>query len=108
MRPLFAIVLSAASFAIPLSSQTSQPTATASDTTLKINSRAVLVDVIVTDRSGKPVTGLKQDSFTVNEQGKPQTISFFEEHIGAQQGPPKETVSYTHLDVYKRQVPQCE
>ena len=49
----------------------------------------MLVDVIVTDRSGRPVTGLKQDAFTVNEQGKPQAISFFEEH-GAAPGPPKE------------------
>ena len=40
----------------------------------------MLVDVLVTDHKGNPVTGLKQDDFTVTEQGKPQTISFFEEH----------------------------
>jgi VWFA-related protein len=38
------------------------------------------VDVIVTDSSGKPVTGLSRDAFTVTEQGKLQTISFFEEY----------------------------
>ena len=89
MRPLFAIVLSAACLATPLSSQTDQPTATAPEATLRINSRAVLVDVLVTDRDGKPVKGLTQSDFTVNEQGKPQTISFFEEHTGVP-GPPRE------------------
>jgi len=48
---------------------------------LKVTSRAVLVDVIVTDRSGKPVVGLPREAFTVSEQGKPQAISFFEEHV---------------------------
>ena len=47
---------------------------------LQITSRAVLVDVIVTDHSGKPVVGLPREAFTVSEQGKPQAISFFEEH----------------------------
>ena len=47
--------------------------------TITITSRAVVVDVIVTDSSGKPVTGLGKDAFSVTEQGKPQTISFFEE-----------------------------
>jgi VWFA-related protein len=51
-----------------------------SGATLRINSRAVLVDVIVSDSHGNPVTGLKQDAFSVTEQGKAQTISYFEEH----------------------------
>jgi VWFA-related protein len=76
--------------ALPLRSQTTASDANTSMTTLQINSRAVLVDVLVTDRSGKPVTGLKQDAFTVLEQGKPQTISFFEEHTGAPSSTPKE------------------
>jgi VWFA-related protein len=50
------------------------------ETTLKVNSRAVLVDVIVTDKSGKPVRGLKQDDFAVLEDGKPQSLAYFEEH----------------------------
>ncbi len=89
-RILCPIALAAISFAIPLSSQTNQPAAAAPEATLHITSRAVLVDVLVTDRSGAPVKGLKQSAFTVNEQGKPQTISFFEEHTGAPQGAPKE------------------
>ncbi|WP_109485614.1 VWA domain-containing protein [Occallatibacter savannae] len=48
--------------------------------TLKVNSRAVLVDVIVTDKNGNPVKGLKQSDFTILEDGTPQSPSFFEEH----------------------------
>jgi VWFA-related protein len=55
-----------------------------SGATLHIESRAVLVDVIVTDQHGNPVTGLKQDAFSVTEQGKPQTVSYFEEHKAGQ------------------------
>jgi VWFA-related protein len=68
------------SLAAPLLAQTATPDANAPAPSLQINSRAVLVDVIVTDRNGKPVTGLKKDAFTVTEQGKPQKISFFEEN----------------------------
>jgi len=49
---------------------------------LRITSHAVLLDVVVTDKSGNPVSGLKQEAFSVLEQGKPQAISFFEEHTG--------------------------
>ena len=58
--------------------------------TLQVNARAVVVDVIVTDSSGKPVTGLTQDAFKVTEQGKPQKISFFEENQPARTAGPVE------------------
>jgi len=77
-------------FAMPLYSQTAASDTNTSMSTLQINSRAVLVDVIVTDRSGKPITGLKQDAFSVSEQGKPQTVNFFEEHTRAPSGAAKE------------------
>jgi VWFA-related protein len=51
-------------------------------TTIRLNSRAVLVDVIVTDRDNKPVQGLSKDAFKVSEQGASQGITFFEEHRG--------------------------
>jgi VWFA-related protein len=50
------------------------------ETTLRVNSRAVLVDVLVTDKKGAPVRGLPQSAFSVKEQGNPQGITFFEEH----------------------------
>ena len=37
----------------------------------------VRVDAIVTDRQGNPVTDLKQDEFSIKEDGKPQTIDSF-------------------------------
>ena len=73
-RPIVAMFLSLAC-AVPVMGQADD-----SATTLRVNSRAVLVDVIVSDSSGKPVTGLSRDAFSVTEQGKPQTISFFEEN----------------------------
>ena len=47
---------------------------------IRVTSRAVLVDVVVTGHKGEPVTALKRDDFAVTEQGVQQTISFFEEH----------------------------
>lgn len=63
--------------AFPLAAQ---DTASDSRATLRINSRAVLLDVIVTDHKGVPVTGLKQGDFTLIERGVPQVVSFFQEH----------------------------
>jgi VWFA-related protein len=51
----------------------------AQEPALRVTSRSVVIDVIVTN-NGKPVTGLKKDAFSVAESGKPQTVSFFEEN----------------------------
>src|SRR5579859_4389565 len=69
-------------FATALIAQDNNAANTAPETTLKVNSRAVLVDVIVTDHSGNPVKNLKQEDFRVLEQGKRQSINYFEEHSG--------------------------
>jgi len=52
----------------------------AQDTTplVRSNTRVVLLDVVVTDRSGNPVRALHQSDFTILEDGKPQQISSFE------------------------------
>jgi Ca-activated chloride channel family protein len=44
----------------------------------RVNVRLVNVFVNVTDASGAPVGGLKQDDFTLTEDGIPQKISYFE------------------------------
>ena len=41
----------------------------------------MLVDVVVTS-GDEPVGGLRKEDFQVTEDGRPQTISFFEEHTG--------------------------
>src|ERR1700738_2604227 len=73
---LFAVILASAT---PLFAQGTAPDP---ETTLRINSRAVLVDVIVMDGNGNPVTGLTKDDFALTEQGKPQPLTYFEEHHG--------------------------
>jgi hypothetical protein len=45
--------------------------------TIRVNTRLVLVDVVVTDRQGKPVMGLKAEDFTIEEKGKKQKVAFF-------------------------------
>ena len=50
--------------------------ALAQDTTLRVNTRLVEVDVVVHSK-GAAVAGLKQDDFTVLDNGKPQKIAAF-------------------------------
>jgi VWFA-related protein len=50
------------------------------EATLRVNSRAVLVDLVITGKDGKPVQGLPRDAFSITEDNKPQNIQFFEEH----------------------------
>ncbi len=44
---------------------------------LRSSSDLVRIDVEVTDRSGKPVKGLKSDQFTITDDGQGQRISIF-------------------------------
>ena len=44
---------------------------------LRSSSDLVRIDVEVTDRSGKPVKGLKADQFTITDDGQAQKISIF-------------------------------
>ncbi|MBV9339662.1 MAG: VWA domain-containing protein [Acidobacteria bacterium] len=55
--------------------------------TLRTSSRLVMVDVIVTDKKGQPVTGLKADDFTVEENGKKQKISMFVPPLSQRRAP---------------------
>src|ERR1700730_10329567 len=53
-----------------------------SASTIKSEVPLVLVDVVITQGKGEPVVGLHREDFQVSEDGRPQTISFFEEHTG--------------------------
>jgi VWFA-related protein len=72
--------LSAAFLALasPLSAQQSSAPPR-SPVKLSTRSDLVLVPVIVTDKSGKAVSGLAQDAFRLEENGKLRTLSLFEE-----------------------------
>jgi VWFA-related protein len=47
---------------------------------LSITTREVLLDIVVTDSSGHPITGLKASDFTVAEEGDQQHLTHLEEH----------------------------
>jgi len=53
--------------------------------TIRVSTRLVLVDVVVTDKQGKPVSGLKAEDFTIEEKGKKQKIAVFQTPEEAQQ-----------------------
>jgi VWFA-related protein len=48
----------------------------------RTTARLVQVDVVVTDKQGRPIPGLTQADFTVLQDGKPQKVRVFEPHTG--------------------------
>jgi len=73
--PARRLVLPLLLFALALTPQAQEPLQT---TTFQATSNLVVLDVVVTDRSGKVVTNLTRDDFTVREDGVEQTIATFE------------------------------
>ena len=51
--------------------------------TLKVNVRTVVENVVVMDRNDHAVSGLRKEDFQVFENGKPQSITFFESNFAA-------------------------
>jgi VWFA-related protein len=71
----------AAAFTIaPLHSQAPAQSAPASAPTIKVETRVVLLDVVVTDHKGENIPNLRQEDFSIVEDGKPQRLSAFDEH----------------------------
>ena len=58
--------------------QQKPPAPAAPPTKFVINSNLVIVDLTVKDKNGKAIEGLTKDDLVVLEDGKPQTITFFE------------------------------
>ncbi len=52
-------------------------------TSIKAESRIVVLDVVVTDKQGQSVPGLRKNDFHVSEDGDSQIVTSFEEHKGA-------------------------
>ncbi len=66
-----------------LHGQTAQPDKN-TGRVFKMTARIVVLDVVVTGKNHRPLTGLHQQDLQVTEDGHPQTIHSFEEHSGAQ------------------------
>jgi len=72
--------------------------------TIRVNTRLVLVDVVVTDKQGKPILGLKPDDFVVEESGKKQKIATFttpEDAARAATPPPLPPGIYSNSPEYR-------
>lgn len=54
-----------------------QPVAPAPADTIRASTRLVVVDVVVQDRFGNPVRGLKAEDFLLTEEGRPENIASF-------------------------------
>lgn len=81
---LAATALALALIASLSSPQNSQPSDTRGGELVEtINVRVVNVDVVVTDRKGRPVEGLEADDFRIFESGRPVEVSHFYAHGGA-------------------------
>lgn len=67
-------------FILPVFAQdlTSQQPSQDQAATLRSTSRLVVLDIVVTDKSGKPVSNLSRDDFQVLDDKDPQTIASFE------------------------------
>jgi VWFA-related protein len=71
-----ALILCSALFCV--AQQPSVPQQEAPITTLHADTRLILLDVVVTDKQGKPVRNLSKDEFTIQEEGENQAIASFE------------------------------
>jgi VWFA-related protein len=78
------------------------PSLDTSVVTLRQEVRNVVVDVIVTDKHGLPITSLDKSSFQVLENGVPQNIEFFEQHSSSDLPPkrPSQTAPTLPADVH--------
>ena len=57
------------------------PAPAQSTTTIHANTNLVVVDVVAADAQQNPVHHLTANDFTIFEDGKPQTVKVFEEHV---------------------------
>jgi len=84
-------------FTLPALAQTTQsttpqqappPPPPAGTTVLQAGTQLVVVDVVVEDKNGNPIHGLKVEDFHLTEDKTPQTVRHFEEH-STQNPPPR-------------------
>lgn len=76
-RTLCLLLLLASSYWTEVSGQTTKPAKNEEDEIVRVETELVEVPVVVTDKLGKPVLNLKQNNFTVYEDGKTQELADF-------------------------------
>ena len=76
--PAALMILAAAPSALP------QPPAAQPATNIKTNVDEVLLDLVVRDKKGKPITDLKPDELTITDNGSKQTILSFRQVRGTE------------------------
>jgi VWFA-related protein len=72
--------LAAAIAVAPLHSQAPAAGPSAAAPTIKVETRVVLVDVVVSNHKGETIPNLRREDFNIEEDGKPQSLSAFDEH----------------------------
>lgn len=75
LKPAIAILLSAATVAAWPQAKPQKP---AEEPAIRISTELVQLDVVVTDKKGRVVSGLSKTDFELFENGKKQQINFFE------------------------------
>jgi len=71
----------------PIALRAQEPLAEIPPVTIRANTRLVVVDVVVTDKKGHAITGLKPENFSIEENGKKQKIATFTPPGGDQTAP---------------------
>lgn len=69
---------------LPVVAQSTPALDKAPEPLVRSRANAVALDVVVTQRGDRPVVALHQQDFIVMEDGKPQSIDFFEEHTSSE------------------------
>ena len=91
MRAMMLLWIALCLFSIPgfLPAGASQvsPTIAPAPPLIPTTDRRITLDVVVTDHSGKPVSGLQQQDFTILDNKKPQAIASFREATGTGPNP---------------------
>ncbi|HEY6384505.1 MAG TPA: VWA domain-containing protein [Candidatus Acidoferrum sp.] len=96
----------AAAFVIaPLHSQAPFPDSKRVVPAIKVETRVVLLGVVVTNHKGETIPDLRQEDFYIDEDGQPQSLSSFDEH-SRHNAPPHNLPTlppnaYTNMQAFK-------
>jgi VWFA-related protein len=76
--PVLSVACAAALSALALAQQPAADQQTADQPAFRTGADLVIVDAVVVDRGGRPVTDLRASDFEVRDEGRPQAVSLFQ------------------------------